>query len=72
MDFEEEVELEDIPLYRYRPPADVFAMSEPSNYCYCPEFMECAKPMEGKDEWDRSNCSSLCKDGMLKVGSLVL
>ena len=69
MDFEQEVELEGIPVYRYRPPPDVFAMSEPSNYCYCPEFLDCAVADEGKDEWNRSNCESLCMDGMLKVGA---
>jgi hypothetical protein len=32
-----------IPLYRFRPPPNVFAMDDPNNFCYCPEFHECAK-----------------------------
>lgn len=68
MDFETEVELEGITLYRFRPAADVFAMDNPNNYCYCPEFHECATKMEDLDEWNRAGCVELCKDGMLKVG----
>ena len=67
LDFAEEAEVLGIPVYRYRPAEDVFAMDNPNNYCYCPEFHQCASRMAEKDEWDFTKCKELCKDGMLKV-----
>ena len=43
-DFEEEVKVQGITAYRYRPPKDVFDMGNPDNFCYCPGFLECACP----------------------------
>ena len=47
VDFEEEVGVQGIDAYRFRPGADVFDMSDPKNFCYCPTFTECACPKEG-------------------------
>lgn len=44
VDFEEEVKVQGITAYRYRPPKDVFDMGNPDNFCYCPDFLECACP----------------------------
>ena len=69
LDFDTEVEVEDIEAYRYRPPIDVFKMTNPNNYCYCPEFESCAFPdEEGKDVWNATDCYEFCKDGFIKVG----
>ncbi len=49
-----------IDTYEYRPPADVFDMHNPDNYCYCPDFPTCAKAMDnGTDEWDFSGYTLL-------------
>jgi len=48
MDFDSEIELHGVPVYRYRPAPDVFAMSNPNNFCYCPYFDQCATRVEGK------------------------
>ena len=44
VDFEEEVKVQGLKAYRYRPPKDVFDMGNPDNFCYCPDFLECACP----------------------------
>jgi hypothetical protein len=71
MDFETDAEVEGVPVYRYRPAKDVFAMDNPNNFCYCPEFFECAARAEDKDEWNMTQCRDICKDGMLKVSYYV-
>ena len=68
LDFDTEVEVEDIEAYRYRPPIDVFKMTNPNNYCYCPEFESCAFAEEDKDVWNATDCYDYCKDGFIKVG----
>ena len=68
LDFDTEVEVEDIEAYRYRPPIDVFKMTNPNNYCYCPEFESCAFAEEDKDVWNAADCYDYCKDGFIKVG----
>ena len=47
VDYETEVEVQGVKAYRYRPPKDVFDMSNGDNFCYCPTFLECACP-DGK------------------------
>ena len=42
-------------------------MLDQDNYCYCPEFNECAVPMDDEDEWDFSGCDEVCKDGMIRL-----
>ena len=44
VDFEQEVKVQGLKAYRYRPPKDVFDMGNPDNFCYCPDFLECACP----------------------------
>ena len=68
LDFDTEVEVEEIEAYRYRPPIEVFQMTNPNNYCYCPEFEQCAQPYEDRDEWNTTACYEYCKDGFIKVG----
>ena len=72
MDFESEVSIEGITVYRYRPSFDAFAMDNPNNFCFCPEFLDCAERMKDKDEWNITGCMDVCKDGMLKVSLLLL
>lgn len=43
-------------------------MRNPNNYCYCPEFNQCAKRNDTIDEWDPTDCYPSCKDGFLRVG----
>ncbi len=54
--FAEDAKIRDeIDAYRYGPPQAVFDMSNPENFCYCPEFGECAKASEDNpEEWDIS------------------
>lgn len=60
-------------------------MTNPDNFCYCPQVRAkshsnlcqvetCAKPVEGKDEWDISDCRNktlrdnlACTDGLLDL-----
>ncbi len=67
MTFEGEFEREGVPVYRYRPAEDVFSLKNPNNFCYCPDFLDCAKPNLETDTWDISECSNQCQDGVLKV-----
>ena len=67
LDFDTEVEVEDIEAYRYRPPFEVFNMRNPNNYCYCPEFRDCAVASDN-DTWNANDCYEYCKDGFIKVG----
>ncbi len=67
MTFEGEFEREGVPVYRYRPAQDVFSLKNPNNFCYCPDFLDCAKPNLETDTWDISECSNQCQDGVLKV-----
>ena len=55
-----------IDAYRYRPPFSVFDMRNADNYCYCPEFLDCAYPNATHDVWQPEECYDLCSDGMLR------
>ena len=43
-------------------------MRNPDNYCYCPEFNQCATRNATIDEWAPEACYEHCKDGFLRVG----
>ncbi len=53
LEYTEDSQVRGIDTYEYRPPASVFDMHDPDNYCYCPDFFDCAVPMEdGTDQWN--------------------
>ena len=68
LEFDTEVDFNGIEAYRYRPPVSVFSMRNPDNYCYCPEFNQCAKANLTSDTWIADDCYANCKDGFLRVG----
>jgi len=64
--FQEEISISGIKTYHYRPSADVFSMSNPDNYCYCPGMKKCAVAVPGDDIWDTTTCKEEgCIDGLL-------
>jgi len=74
LDFMQEVDVDGVTTYQYSPKPEVFAMTNPDNFCYCPRVEQCAKVDEGKeDAWDISECQNktlkleACIDGLLDL-----
>jgi len=72
LDFIQEADVDGITTYQYSPSPEVFAMTNPDNFCYCPEVEKCAKVDENaEDAWDISDCQDRthkllpCIDGLL-------
>jgi len=72
LDFIQEADVDGITTYQYSPSPEVFAMTNPDNFCYCPEVEKCAKVDESaEDAWDMSDCQDRthkllpCVDGLL-------
>jgi len=72
LDFVQEADVDGILTYQYSPKPDVFAMTNPDNFCYCPKVEQCAKVDETQeDAWDISECQNrtlkleTCLDGLL-------
>lgn len=60
------IQVRGIKALEYRPEPNVFNMSYPNNFCYCPGFLECAGT-DG-DAYDNKPCRQ-CLDGMIRVSS---
>ena len=59
-----------IKTWDYRPPFEVYDMKNTDNYCYCPQFLQCAKPAsDGTDTWNTTGCDEICKTGMIRLDS---
>jgi len=74
LSYMKEVDIDGVTAYQFSPTKEVFAMTNPNNFCYCPQVEECAKQVEGKDEWDISDCRNktlrdnmACTDGLLDL-----
>jgi len=74
LDFVKEADVDGITTYQYSPKPDVFAMTNPDNFCYCPKVEQCAKVDENQeDAWDISECQDkelrleACLDGLLDL-----
>jgi len=72
LDFYQEADVDGITTYQFSPKPDVFAMTNPDNFCYCPEVEQCVKVNEtAEDAWDISDCQNKtlkllpCIDGLL-------
>jgi len=74
LDFMQEVDVDGVTTYQYSPKPEVFAMTNPDNFCYCPKVEQCAKVDRNKeDAWDISECQDktlkleACIDGLLDL-----
>jgi len=73
LDFMQEVDVDGVPTYQYSPKPEVFAMTNPDNFCYCPKVEQCAKVVENEDAWNISDCQDktlkleACIDGLLDL-----
>merc|ERR1719184_778801 len=72
LDFMQEVDVDGVTTYQYSPKPEVFSMTNPDNFCYCPKVEQCAKVDEtAEDAWDISDCQDKtlkllpCIDGLL-------
>merc|ERR1712083_188822 len=72
LDFIQEADVDGATTYQYSPKPNVFAMTNPDNFCYCPKVEQCAKVNEtAEDAWDISDCQDktlkfeACIDGLL-------
>ena len=66
LSFKQEVNIQGIKTYQFSPSPDVFSMSNPNNYCYCPTVRDCAIAVPENDTWDMSECNE-CIDGLLSL-----
>jgi len=64
--FQKEVDIDGIKTYQYSPDKEVFSMSNPDNYCYCPRVKDCAVEVPENDTWNMKGCDK-CKDGILSL-----
>jgi len=69
-----EADVDGVTTYQYSPRPEVFAMTNPDNFCYCPKVEQCAKKDENEeDAWDISDCQDkntkleACIDGLLDL-----
>merc|ERR1719402_305580 len=73
LDFMQEVDVDGVTTYQYSPKPEVFAMTNPDNFCYCPKVEQCAKVVENEDAWDIPDCQNktlkleACIDGLLDL-----
>lgn len=75
LSFAKEVDLDGVLTYQFSPTSDVFNMSNPNNFCYCPKVETCARLKSGtEDQWDISDCQNrttrrlmACYDGLLDL-----
>jgi len=74
LDFIQEADVDGVTTYQYSPKPNVFAMTNPDNFCYCPKVEQCAKVNEtAEDAWDISDCQDktlkleACIDGLLDL-----
>ena len=66
-EFDTETKVRGIATWRYRAARDLLDYDVNKNLCFCPGFEKCLKRKEGKDEWDKSNCTDqeICQNGLL-------
>jgi len=62
---EEDVNIDGIKALKFTPPPEVFSFSNPDNYCYCPDILECAEEINS-ETWDLSKCER-CVDGIISL-----
>merc|ERR1719184_116602 len=73
LDFMQEVDVDGVTTYQYSPKPEVFAMTNPDNFCYCPKVEQCAKVVENEDAWNITECQDktlkleACIDGLLDL-----
>jgi len=74
LNFVDEVDVDGVTTYQYSPRPEVFAMTNPDNFCYCPKVEQCVKVDANKeDAWDISDCQNktlkleACTDGLLDL-----
>jgi len=74
LNYVQEADVDGVTTYQYSPRPEVFAMTNPDNFCYCPKVEQCAKVDENEeDAWDISDCQDkslkleACIDGLLDL-----
>ena len=69
LSFDAETSVMGIDTLRYRPPKEIFKISDPDNYCYIHNFQECVIKNTTSDSYDISKCvqDELALDGVVNL-----